>query len=585
MNRRDGGFVLALVVILVVLAGVVAAPSFAPAATPPPSPTPTPAVGHVQGVLGRPSSVTPLTARTQVDRDLVALLFRGLVRLGPGSTVIPDLATRWSADEGGTRWTFHMRPDAWWHDGTPVTSADVVYTIRALQDPDYTGALAATWAQVTARALDAHTVQFDLGDPVGGFLQAAALPLMPAHILEGVPVAALADDAFASQPFGNGAFALVELTEDAAILEPVLSPVADPSGPLGDPAVGEMMGRTPRLASLELRFFDTVAALSAAFAAGDIGSVADLPPADAVALADSTPGAGAIRYPSTTLTAITFNLRTPGGPFADARSRRALLAAVDRSDMIADLLHGAAVRADTPIPPSSWAYDAKSAPVVTYDRSAAARGLREAGWRRPAKAWIPPRASKPLKVALLAPERAANPSRSPPRRGSPRRGLPWAWRPASRRCPPASSSTGFGQAIRGGRRRRQHGPGPGSVPNPGFHAGPRGRRERERHPGPGTGRGPCRGQGAGRDASAPEGVCEAPGGAHATPADAHALLSRQRPRGRPRARRAGGPARPRWEWAVLGRDTMDIDRTVTLAARDSGRCRGGGTGRRASLRS
>jgi len=409
MNRRDGGFVLALVVVLVVLAGVVAAPSFAPAATPAPRPTPTPAVGHVQGVLGRPSSVTPLTARTQVDRDLVALLFRGLVRLGPGSTVIPDLATRWSVDEGGTRWTFHMRPDAWWHDGTPVTSADVIYTIRVLQDPDYTGALAATWAQVTARALDAHTVQLDLGDPVGGFLQAAALPLMPAHILEGIPVAALADDAFASQPFGNGAFALVELTKDAAILEPVLSPVADPSGPLGDPAVGEMMGRTPRLASLELRFFDTVAALSAAFAAGDIGSVADLPPADAVALADATPGAGAIRYPSTTLTAITFNLRTPGGPFADARSRRALLAAVDRSDMIADLLHGAAVRADTPIPPSSWAYDAKSAPVVTYDRSAAARGLREAGWRRPAKAWIAPRASKPLKVALLAPERAANP--------------------------------------------------------------------------------------------------------------------------------------------------------------------------------
>ncbi len=197
MNRRDGGFVLALVVVLVVLAGVVAAPSFAPAATPSPSPTPTPAVGHVQGVLGRPSSITPLTARTQVDRDLVALLFRGLVRLGPGSSVLPDLATRWSVDEDGARWTFHLRHDAWWHDGTPVTSADVVYTVGVLQDPDYAGPLEATWAQVGVTALDAYTVQFDLGDPVGGFLQAAALPLMPAHLLERVPVAALADDAFA----------------------------------------------------------------------------------------------------------------------------------------------------------------------------------------------------------------------------------------------------------------------------------------------------------------------------------------------------------------------------------------------------
>jgi ABC-type transport system substrate-binding protein len=39
----------------------------------------------------------------------------------------------------------------------------------------------------------------------------------------------------------------------------------------------------------------------------------------------------------------------------------------------------------------------------------AASGLRSAGWRRPARAWIPPGATKPLEVALLAPERAANP--------------------------------------------------------------------------------------------------------------------------------------------------------------------------------
>ena len=140
-----------------------------------------------------------------------------------------------------------------------------------LQDPDYAGPLEATWAQVGVTALDAYTVQFDLGDPVGGFLQAAALPLMPAHILERVPVAALADDAFGSQPIGNGAFALVGLTADAAVLEPVLSPVADPTGPLEDPAVGETAGRLAGLARLELRFYDTADALAAAFGAGEVG--------------------------------------------------------------------------------------------------------------------------------------------------------------------------------------------------------------------------------------------------------------------------------------------------------------------------
>jgi peptide/nickel transport system substrate-binding protein len=409
VTRRDAGVVLVLVAVLAVLAGTVAAPSFAPAATASPSPTAALAADHVEGIVGHPSSINPLTARTQADRDLVALLFRGLVRLGAGNTVLPDLADRWTVTEKGARWTFHIRPDAWWHDGVQVTSADVVYTVGVLHDPDYAGPLAATWAQVGATALDPQTVQFDLGDPVGGFLQAAALPLLPAHILAGVPVAALADDPFATEPIGTGAFALVELTREHAVLEPVLPSVAVPAAPLDDPAAGQPAARVPRLARLELRFFDTADALEAAFATGEIGSAGDLPPAAAVGLATSTPGARAIKYPTTTLTAVTFNLRSPRGPFADARSRRALLAAVDRRALIASILGGAGVRADTPIPPSSWAYDEKAAPEVSYDRSAAAKGLRDAGWKRSGDAWLPPGATKPLEVTILAPQRSANP--------------------------------------------------------------------------------------------------------------------------------------------------------------------------------
>jgi len=408
VNRRDGSLALVLLAVLAVLAGAIAQPAFRPAATPGPSPTAAPSLGHVQGVLGRPSSITPLTARTQVDRDLVALLFRGLVRLGPGSTVLPDLAERWTVAENGTRWTFQLRPDATWHDGVPVTSLDVVYTVGVLHDPAYAGPLASTWAQVQATALDDLTVQFDLGDPVGGFLQAAALPLLPAHILSGVPVAALADDPFAREPLGNGAFALVQVTADRAILEPVLSQVAAGSVPLGDPGAGEISTRTPRLARLEIRFYDTADDLAAAFAAGDVESAGDLPPAAAVALATATPDARAIRYPATTLTALAFNLRATRGPFADARTRRALVAAIDRVDLVKDLLGGAGARAETPIPPSSWAYDAKAAPEIGYDRAAAAKGLGDAGWRRVNKAWIPPGASKPLAVTILAPEAGAN---------------------------------------------------------------------------------------------------------------------------------------------------------------------------------
>ena len=260
MNRRDSGVAFALVAVLGILAGAIAIPAFRPAAVPAPIPTAAPSLGHVQGVLGRPWSITPLTARTQVDRDLVALLFRGLVRLGPGNAILPDLAERWTVTEKGARWTFHLRADATWHDGVPVTSRDVVYTVNVLHDPDYAGPLASTWAEIQATALDERTVQFDLADPVGGFLQAAALPLLPAHILSGVPVASLADDPYAREPLGNGAFALVEMAADRAVLEPVLPQVERPAGallahrpPLGEVREDRVAGTEPDEAAEEER--------------------------------------------------------------------------------------------------------------------------------------------------------------------------------------------------------------------------------------------------------------------------------------------------------------------------------------------
>jgi peptide/nickel transport system substrate-binding protein len=411
MTRRDAGIILVLLVALGVLAAAVVAPSLAPAATAAPSASPveTPAVGLVQGVVGRPSSITPVTARTQVDRDLVALLFRGLVRLGPGTSIVPDLATGWSVDKKGKRWTFQLRDDAFWHDGVPVTSDDVIFTLGVLQSPEYTGPLAATWADVQARALDARTVQFELGNPAGNFLQATTLPLLPAHILQGVPVADLADDPFALDPIGNGPFALVELSDASAVLEPVLPQVDAPAAPLEDAAAGAPAVRTPRLPRLELRFFDSAADLGDAFTAGEVASAGDLPPADAVALAEAAAGARAVRYPGTTLTAVTFNLRSLKGPFSDQRTRRALLAAIDRDALIADLLAGAGVRADTMIQPSSWAYDAKAAPEVKHDPARAAELLRAAGWKRSGEAWIAPGEKKPMQLKLLAPEESANP--------------------------------------------------------------------------------------------------------------------------------------------------------------------------------
>ena len=218
MTARDRAIVLALVALLAVLTVAIGAPAFLPASSPDPfasnpgssaSSSPGPIVGYREGILGQPVSIDPLTASSQVDRDLVALVYSGLVKLGPDGTLLPDLASGWTVNAKGTQYVFTIRADARWQDGEPVTSADVAYTIAALKDPDYTGPGASSWREVTLTVIDSHTVSFDLATPVGGFLYAATQPLLPDHILDGVAPAALAQDPFNDKPIGTGPFKLV----------------------------------------------------------------------------------------------------------------------------------------------------------------------------------------------------------------------------------------------------------------------------------------------------------------------------------------------------------------------------------------
>ena len=419
LHRRDQAVIGSLLVALVVLAGLVALPTPPPAVAVPSGPTLPPErepATYREGVLGRPISVTPLTARTRSDRVLVGLLFSGLVRLGPGATYEPDLAASWTVDDKGTTWTFRLRPDARWHDGRPVTAADVVFTANALRSPDVAGPSAASWAEVTATAVDERTVTFTMDPPLGGFLAAATQPLLPAHLLADVPLTDLADDPFGFAPVGSGPYRLVTLDEAVAVLEPAAAAASGPA-PTDRPLPTDSLA-TPRpsfdpedlvrsLERIELHFFDDAAALAEAYRSGDLDAASGLPPAMAGPLAAST-GADLLRYPTTTLAAVLLDLR-PGDPeLRDARVRRALLGALDRDALITGPLGGAGLRADALVPPASWAFDAASAKPVPHDVVAAAKLLEDAGWKKVDGAWRAKGATTAFVIEVLAPATAAN---------------------------------------------------------------------------------------------------------------------------------------------------------------------------------
>jgi peptide/nickel transport system substrate-binding protein len=425
MNRRDHAVVAFLVFALVVFGGYLALPRRVAA---PQSEEATPAVTQPpravlrEGIVGTAESVTPVTARTRAERALVGLVFSGLVRLGPGATYQPDLAESWTVDATGRTWTFRLRDNAVWHDGVPVTADDVVFTVNALKSPDAVGAGAGAWADVTVEAVDEKTVRLTLGTPIGGVLAAVTQPLLPEHLLAGIPFTDLAASSFARLPTGSGPFALIDMDAKGATLVPalrVLPQEADrPSATAGPIPTDDSLYTplpqstpgppAPYLDEMQVRFYPTEVALATALASGEVDAAAGLS-ADTLASVAAVPGLDRYVYPTTTLTTALLNLRPTHKELRDAKVRTALLAALDRDALVADVLDGNATRADTLVPPSSWAYDAASAGKVDFDRKAATKALQDAGWSKKGGQWLAPSTRKAYALEILTVPGSANP--------------------------------------------------------------------------------------------------------------------------------------------------------------------------------
>ena len=412
MTLRDRSLIAAFSVLFIAVSTIALAASIPPGEA---SATPLPSLAsgrrYVEGVLGHATNASPFGARSAADRALVALLFRGLVRLGPDQTIVGDLASSWENDPSGNTWTFHLRPGLQWQDGQPLTAEDVVFTVQALSDPSYDGPGAGSWSEVTATAADPLTVSLRLSTPLGGFLQAATQAIAPAHILGTVPAAALSSDPFGLHPVGSGAFKLLVLDARRAVVDAVGATSGDPASPAATGGASSGPATTfpsPYLPGIEFQYYDDAASIAAAWQRGDLDAASGLAPSDAVALG-ADPGARLVRYPSSTLLGVVLNLRVGQTSLGDPVVRRALLEAIDRNAILTDPLLGFGTVADGLIPAWSPEFDATASPPVAFDPTAAKAALVKAGWKQTATSWIPKGAKDALQLTILSADPATNP--------------------------------------------------------------------------------------------------------------------------------------------------------------------------------
>ena len=470
MTRRDRLALGGLLLILVVVGAALVIPT--PISTPTGSARPSVFVApYREGVVGRPSSINPLTARSQTDQDLVALLFRGLVKNGPNGSVVPDLATDWTTSDDDHTYTFQMRDDAFWEDGQPVTSADVVFTIGLLQDANYSGPVGSSWQGIHASADGPSTVKFNMTLPSAGFLRQATLPILPSHLLKGTPVAKLADSAYSARPMGDGPYRIVEIDYSHVRLQrvqsvkavplptpsptpsasaspsgrpiaspsrtPIPTPTKTPAGsavpissltptPVPTPSPTTASTPTPiptatptpmplpsgatleEMTDIEMVFFDDAKSALAAFGAGEIDVVGGLPPEQTNAAA-ATAGARIVPYRWASLLSVVVNQRSDHPELRDVNVRTGLLEAIDRSTLLAKVLDGRGSNADLLIPNWSPAFDPSAVTAAPHDVIDAQNYLTTAGWVHSAAGWTAPQDTTTYTLELLTPTEATHP--------------------------------------------------------------------------------------------------------------------------------------------------------------------------------
>ena len=322
---------------------------------------------YVEAVVGLPSRVNPLYATfNDVDKDLTALIFSGLTRLGPDGTVLPDLAERWDVSADARSYTFRLRRDVTWHDGAPFNADDVIFTCEALRDPDFRGepSLGLFWQQVRCTKLDNFTVRFELPQPLAPFPAYATIGILPKHKLEGLTAEGLFLSPFSEEPIGTGPFVLAYIDTQRAILR------SNPAYAGGEPFIAEM----------ELRFFPDYTSAAAALQEHRVQGLLlspEAPPADQ-ALLDGRSDLQHFTMRRNSYTLLFLNTRAP--PLDDKWVRQAILYALDRQTILADTLDGRADLADSPIVPGTWAYS-DDIHKYRYDPQEARSLLEKQGWK------------------------------------------------------------------------------------------------------------------------------------------------------------------------------------------------------------
>lgn len=330
-----------------------------------------------EGMVGNPRFINPILAESDIDKSLTSVIYSGLLKTAPNGDLIGDLASSWAVSENGLVYTVKLNPKAVFHDNTPVTAEDVVFTIDMVRNPDINSPIAANWSGVAVQKVSDSEITFTLKKAYAPFAENLTLGILPKHIWSSVPVEDFDLSVYSQIPIGSGAYTVKSIRQanDGFIEQYDLQ--AFKKHTLGRPFIDR----------LTIKFMRSEEDAVKAFQKKDIDVLSGLTSltADELKNEDSDTEIKTSTLPR--IFAVFFNQNTEP-VFLNKEVRRALDIAVDKEEIIQKVFAGYAKVIHSPIPVTHEAetigsmQSTSTRPTLSVDEkiTAARQILEKAGW-------------------------------------------------------------------------------------------------------------------------------------------------------------------------------------------------------------
>lgn len=323
------------------------------------------------GLTAAPSSMDPHFATTGQNQQVAAVMYDRLIHIAEDGSFAPGLATDWEISDDRLTWTFNLREDVTFHDGSPFTAADVIYTFERIPEvPNSPAPFTQRLAAIeSAEALDDYTLEITTSSPTPGL----STDLSTIYIVsQNVGDASSADFDRSIASNGSGPYRQVSYSPgENLVLE----------------RNDEYWGEVPDFEEVTIRFLENSATRVASIQAGEVDFIDSVPPNDLERLREidpvtvvSAPSARMLYMGVDQLEDTTVQIDpSVGNPFLDRRVREALSLAINREALVDRVQFGSGLPANQ-FPPEGIFGHNPDIPDFEYDPERARELLAEAGY-------------------------------------------------------------------------------------------------------------------------------------------------------------------------------------------------------------